>query len=1317
MSTVTGTAGNDTLHGNPAGHDTILGLDGNDSIVGAPFDYIDGGPGDDTVSYANATSGVGVFLSGGGNPYGDALGDTFVSIENVIGSSFDDVIYGNGTGNKLYGGDGDDTLFGFGSLNGPVSFLYGGNGDDTLLGSAGHDYLDGGTGENTVSYLLAGSISGHAVTVNLADSTQNTGDAAGDTFVNIQDVIGTDFNDIIYGDNLAHLNQLQGQAGNDTIYGNTNPNGYTVLIGGSGADELHGGAGGNEVDYETAQSGVTASLANSSINTGDAAGDSYIGLFGMSLAGSTFGDVLYGDAGDNVILGDPDRSKYGGHFGNDTIYGGAGNDILVGGGGADYLDGGSGTDAAAYTDALAGVHADMLNPNSNTGDAAGDTYVSIENLMGSSFNDFLGGDNSDNTIFGAVGNDTLYGYGGNDTLDGGAGADLLDGGAGYNYASYLTSTSGLTADLADNTQNTGDAAGDTYVNIQGVAGTNYDDTLVGNDLGDSLLGGAGNDKLLGGAGDDFLAGGTGNDSLYGGNGNDTLDGGSGADFMDGGAGENTAYYGAAATGVTVNLVTGGTLGDAQGDTYVNVQNIRGSAFDDSLTGDANANQIFGGAGNDTIHGGDGNDILDGGSGSDFIDGGNGIDILSFASSTAGVVMSLASGGTGGDAAGDTYVSIETVIGTSFDDTIGGDANANTLFGGAGNDVLNGGGGGDTLEGGAGSDTLNGMAGSYDYASYGTAAAGVTANLLDATKNTGDAAGDVYNNISGILGSSFNDVIVANNSGNTLQGGAGNDTLIGGAGNDFLVGGDGNDTIIATGGGVDQFNGGAGSDTFVFTGRNDSFSDPTLRPASIIQDFQTGIDKIDLSAMSPLSYAINFDSVSNLYVLTALTSQGVFTLDSKLALTGSDLILSATGQNLVGTAVADTLVGGAGNDVLTGFGGADILTGGAGNDTFVYTSASDSTQAAPDFITDFTTGSDKIDLSGVTVNHISTIVNGAADFVFVETSSGALMQINVAGTVQAADFSGVPTNYYMQGDGGDNTIVGGAGNDVIDGHGGNDLIVGGGSSDALFGGTGADTFKYMAISDSLQGSGADTIFDFASGTDKIDLSAISINHISTIDNGTAEFVFIETTSGTLMQINFVGVDVAKPGDFNVTGGTNYYIQGDEGNNTLIGGNGKDVIDGHGGNDVIIGGGNTDALFGGAGSDTFKYLAASDSTPGAPDTIFDFASGTDKIDLTAVHTSSKDVFNILVSGGASYIFVDLGGDGVNDMLIQATGTVTASDILWNKTSDAVASPAVVQITAIPAGETDLLNGNADHSMPWILHSLEPHTHDASSYAFIS
>jgi hypothetical protein len=199
----------------------------------------------------------------------------------------------------------------------------------------------------------------------------------------------------------------------------------------------------------------------------------------------------------------------------------------------------------------------------------------------------------------------------------------------------------------------------------------------------------------------------------------------------------------------------------------------------------------------------------------------------------------------------------------------------------------------------------------------------------------------------------------------------------------------------------------------------------------------------------------------------------------------------------------------------------------------------------------------------------------------------------------------------------------------------------------------------------------------------------------------------------LQINFVGADAAQAGDFNVAGGTNFYMQGDSGNNSLIGGAGSDVIDGHDGNDLIIGGGGSDALFGGAGSDTFKYLAASDSTVAAPDTIFDFQTGIDKIDLSGVHAAGVGSYGIAYTSTGSYLFVDVNGDGVNDMLIQAAGTVTASDILWNKPSDTIASPA----SAAPPMHTDEVSAyqissdfSAEQGEPvhaWSMSIFQPHT----------
>jgi serralysin len=152
--------------------------------------------------------------------------------------------------------------------------------------------------------------------------------------------------------------------------------------------------------------------------------------------------------------------------------------------GADLLDGGNGRDFASYSNSHKPVTASLAVPSINTGDATGDTYSNIEGLIGTSRNDTLIGDTSGNFLIG------------------GGGGDSLDGGGGIDRASYTTSTTGLTANLADSTQNTGDAAGDTYVSIEALVGSNFDDVLIG-DVNDNFLNGwAGADILTGGGGSD-----------------------------------------------------------------------------------------------------------------------------------------------------------------------------------------------------------------------------------------------------------------------------------------------------------------------------------------------------------------------------------------------------------------------------------------------------------------------------------------------------------------------------------------------------------------------------------------------------------------------------------------------------------------------------------------------------------------------------------------------------------------------------------------------------------------------------------------------
>jgi Ca2+-binding RTX toxin-like protein len=238
-----------------------------------------------------------------------------------------------------------------------------------------------------------------------------------------------------------------------------------------------------------------------------------------------------------------------GGTGNDTLSSGDGDDILIGGAGADALSGGAGIDFSSYATASSGL--EVFMGGLSTGDAAGDTFNSIEGIIGTNFSDLIIGNEFDNILQGGSGNDTLNAGTGNDTLsggdgddflDGGSGADNIDGGDGVDTLTYANSSARVLVDLSVPGATLGDATGDTISNIENVIGSDFNDFLAGDDNNNYLQGNDDDDELQGRGGDDVLIGGAGDDELLGGSGNDVLEGGSGRDIIEGGDGIDTVSY-------------------------------------------------------------------------------------------------------------------------------------------------------------------------------------------------------------------------------------------------------------------------------------------------------------------------------------------------------------------------------------------------------------------------------------------------------------------------------------------------------------------------------------------------------------------------------------------------------------------------------------------------------------------------------------------------------------------------------------------------------------------------------------------------------
>ncbi len=249
--TLRGDNGNDYLNGG-AGADSLVGGVGYDTLLGgAGADVIDGGGAYDWASYAGSNAGVVVNLTSGTGFGGHAQGDSLISIENLQGSSYNDVLIGNALNNVIEGRNGNDSLFGLAGsdrLDGGAGndSIYGGDGFDFMKPGTGQNYVNGGAGIDWVDFSDSTAPVGYVVDLQAGTATQSYWSGGwvtnSSTLVNVENVVGTDRNDVIRGDNGANAlfggdgnDRLEGRLGDDNLYSGA---GNDTMIGGDGDDRL-----------------------------------------------------------------------------------------------------------------------------------------------------------------------------------------------------------------------------------------------------------------------------------------------------------------------------------------------------------------------------------------------------------------------------------------------------------------------------------------------------------------------------------------------------------------------------------------------------------------------------------------------------------------------------------------------------------------------------------------------------------------------------------------------------------------------------------------------------------------------------------------------------------------------------------------------------------------------------------------------------------------------------------------------------------------------------------------------------------------------
>ncbi|ESQ90082.1 hypothetical protein ABAC460_09955 [Asticcacaulis sp. AC460] len=737
----------------------------------------------------------------------------------------------------------------------------------------------------------------------------------------------------------------------------------------------------------------------------------------------------------------------------------------------------------------------------------------------------------------------------------------------------------------------------TGFNVGQLVGSNTT-TLALSDIPGLNFSGFYNDNALyGGDNNDTINGWEGQDALTGNNGNDSLIGSAGHDTLDGGLGDDTLTGGEGDDVFIIDTVSD-LIQEAAGEGNDTVRTsltwtLQNDVENLVLTGSASVNGT-GNAANNALTGNSGNNVLEGGTGNDTLDGGGGTDTLKGGEGDDVFVVDTASDVLEDSGGNDTIRSSLTwVLQNGYENLVLTGSGHINGTGTALNNTLTGNLGNNVLDGGAGNDTLSGGAGDDTY--YVDAAGDQVIEASGAGRDSVIAS--VTYSLAGqsaenlTLTGSAHLNATGNDLDNALTGNSGNNVLDGGAGNDVLTGGAGNDTMT----------GGAGDDTFYVDAAGDK----------VIEASGQGRDTV----IAGVSFSLAGQVIENLI----LTGTG------HLNGTGNGV-----GNALTGNSGNNVLDGGLGSDSLDGGAGNDTLKGGAGDDTFVVDSLADVVEEA----------------DGGGIDTIQSSLSW--------TLGAAFENLTLTGTANISG-TGNDLNNVISGNGGANTLSGGAGDDTyyVDNIGDKVLEQSGKGKDLIYASvsyslagqvvenlilTGGANINATgnSLGNSLTGNSGGNVLDGGAGADTL---AGGLGDDTYVVDNTGDKVIEASGEGNDLILSSVtySLNGRTVEALTLTGTAHIDATGNSLANSLFGNGGNNVLDGGAGNDSLDGGVGNDTLRGGSGNDTFVIDSALD--------VIEDSGGVELVRASFSYGLAAGLENLVLTGTAAIIGT---GNALNNSL---------------------------------------------------------------------